>query len=287
MKIQLFVLALLGGCFTPLFAQKTKPSSQPYATTTTMNAAQQSKTKLFQFIRNSFPGSRLVPDTELKQKIDKAWEKGRHYGLSEDDDLGVYAIAAYALGENFDREIPQAAAVLQDTSYSSAEKTEWLYAFADDAVQEMRLPEGKAADEGSDEATRRANGSTADPTNPYQHVAGWAADRLRKGDVAAILRRFSPSVIEEVGLPRVEAVLRNKVVPVFKASLEVVDEVKVEKLEYPDGREGYALSSHLFALRRTKPYIGSKPFIILIVQENGQFFVADVDVDRESAHQHE
>ena len=124
MKTLSFALALLAGSVPPLFAQKAN-ASQPYATTTTINATQQTKAELLRFLRDVFPDSRSVPDAELKQKIDNAWQKGLHYGF-RGDEVGTYVIAAYVLGENFDRDIPEVAALLQDASFTSTEKVHQL-----------------------------------------------------------------------------------------------------------------------------------------------------------------
>ncbi len=309
MKTLLFALALLTGSFLPLLAQPAKPSSPPYATTKTMNATQQTKAELFEVIRKSFPGSRSVTDGQLKQQIDNAWQKGLHYGFKGRDAVGTYVIAAYVLGENFDRENPEVAALLQDASLTSGEKVDRLEALAQDAVQALVQGGGYSVEERVDagveamlaeEAARQARGDTTDPADPYHDyyetqrisqpyrlVAEWAVDRLRKGDLQAVLKKFSPNVMREVGQPRVETIFREKVIPFFQASMEVSDSVEVGKAEYPNGAEGYGFFMHLVALRRTKPYIGSKPFTILVVQENGQLLIAGVDVDREQAHQEE
>jgi hypothetical protein len=306
MKTLSFALALLAGSVSPLLAQKAN-DSHPYATTTTMNATQQTQAELLQFLRDVFPNSQSVPDAELKQKIDQAWQKGLHYGFRGGDQLGTYVIAAYVLGENFDQDIPEVAALLQDSSFTSAEKVDQLETFAQDAVQALAGGAGKQADGQVDgqvqallaeEAARQASGNTGDPTDPYHDyyevqrvsqpyrlVAEWAVDKLRQGDLEAILNKFSPGVMQAVGRPRVEAILREKVIPFFQASLEVADSVEVGKAEFENGAEGYAFSMHLVALRRTKPLIGTKPFTIVVVQENGQLLVASVDVDRQYAHQ--
>ncbi|MBD0257503.1 MAG: hypothetical protein ICV83_17450 [Cytophagales bacterium] len=306
MKTLSFALALLTGSFLPLLAQPAKPSSQPYATTT-MNVTQQTKAELFEVIRNAFPGARSVTDGQLKQHIDNAWQKGLHYGFKGPDAVGSYVIAAYALGENFDREMPEAAALLQDASLTSGEKADRLEALAQDAVQALMQGGGHSVEERVDagveamlaeEAARQARGDTTDPADPYHDyyetqrisqpyrlVAEWAVDKLRKGDLEAVLKRFSPNIMQEVGRPRVEAIFREKVVPFFQASMEVSDSVEVGKAEFPNGAEGYGFMMHQVALRRTKPYIGSKPFAIMVVQENGQLLIAGVDVEREQAHQ--
>ncbi len=303
MKTLLLALALLAGSVLPLPAQKAHPS-QPYATTIPMNATQRTKAELFQVIRSAFPGSRAVPDAELKQKIDRAWQKGLHYGFRGEDEMGTYVIAAYVLGDNFDRDVPQAAALLQDASLTSAEKTDRLEALAQEAVQALRSGGGQSVEERVDagvqamlaeEAARQASGDTTNPADPYYDyhetqrisqpyrlVAEWAVDKLRKGDLEAVLKKFSPNVMREVGQPKVEALFREKVIPFFQASLEVSDSVETGQAEYANGATGYAFFMHLVALRRTKPYIGSNPFVILVVQENGQLRVAGVDVDREN-----
>jgi hypothetical protein len=301
----LFALALLTGFCLPLLAQPAKPSSQPYATTKTMSATQRTKVELFQVIRSSFPGSRSVPNGQLEQQIDDAWQKGLHYGLEGRAAVGTYVIAAYALGENFDREMPEAAALLQDSSISSAEKVDRLEVLAQEAVQ--ALTRGHSVEERVDtgvqamlaeEAAWPAGGDTTDPADPYHDyyetqrisqphrlVAEWAVDQLRKGDLEAVLNKFSPSVMRKVGRPRVEDIFREKVIPFFQASLAVSNLVEVGKTGYADGAEGYGFFMHLVALRRTKPYIVSKPFTILVVQENGKLLVAGVEVDRQPAHQ--
>jgi hypothetical protein len=306
MKTLLFALALLTGSFLPLLAQRAKPSSQPYATAKTMNATQQTKAELLQFLRNVFPGSRSMPDPQLKQQIDNAWQKGLHYGFEGRDAVGTYVIAAYALGENFDREVPEAAGLLQDASLTSDEKADRLEALAQEAVQALTRGGGHSVEERVDagveamlaeEAARQARGDTTDPADPYHDyyetqrisqpyrlVAEWAVDKLRKGDLEAVLKKFSPNVMREVGRPWIETLFREKVIPFFRASLETSDSVEVGKTEYANGAEGYGFFMHLVALRRTKPYIGSKPFAILVVQENGQLLVAGVDVNREPAH---
>ncbi len=309
MKTLLFALALLTGSLLPLLAQPAKPSSQPYATAKTMNATQQTKAELLRFLRDVFPESRSVPDGQLKQQIDNAWQKGLHYGLEGRDAVGTYVIAAYALGENFDREMPEAAALLQDESLTSDEKTDQLEALAREAVQALMQGGGHSVEERVDagvqamlaeEAARQARGDTTDPADPYHDyhetqrisqpyrlVAEWAVDKLRKGDLEAVLKKFSPNVMREVGRPRIEAIFREKVIPFFQASLEVSDSVEVGKTGYANGAEGYGFFMQLVALRRTRPYIGTKSFAITVVQENGQLLVAGVDVDREPAHQDE
>jgi hypothetical protein len=198
-----------------------------------MNATQtqQTKAELLQFFRDVFPGSRSVADAELKQQIDKAWQKGLHYGFEDRDAVGSYVIAAYALGENFDREIPEATALLQDSSITSTEKADRLEALAQEAVQALMPGGGHSVEERVDagvqamlaeEAARRAGGNTADPADPYHDyyevqrvsqpyrlVAEWAVDKLRKGDLEAILNKFSPRTMQEVGRSRASALGRR------------------------------------------------------------------------------
>jgi hypothetical protein len=68
-------------------------------------------------------------------------QKGVQYGLNNEEDLAVYAITSYVLGENFDEEVPEAAMVLQNKNYSSRQKAELLESFAKQVVTALEQDE--------------------------------------------------------------------------------------------------------------------------------------------------
>ncbi len=262
-----------------------------------MNATDLIKTELFRFLRDVFPGARSAPDANIRQQINRAWEKGQHYGFRGRDELGTFVIAAYVLGDNFDQDIPEVAALLQDPSCASSEKTDRLEAFVEGPMQALiqaGAPEEPSGADGPDHAEAAAydssnpgglTGSVLDyyevqrASHPYRVAADWAVERLRQGDLEAVLARFSPGVFREVGRSQLETVLRREVVPFFQSGMAVEEPVDQGTIRYENGSEGYYFSMHLTVMRRTKPYISQKPFEIVVVRENGQFLIAGVNVE--------
>jgi hypothetical protein len=260
-----------------------------------MNATDLIKTELFRFLHDVFPGARSAPDASLRQQINRAWEKGRHYGFKGRDELGTFVIAAYVLGDNFDQDIPEVAALLQDASHSAAEKTDRLEALTEGPMQALIQAGAPGEPAGADEPDHEEAAGGGNPggltgsvldyydvqraSHPYRAAADWAVERLRQGDLQAVLARFSPGVFREVGRAQLETALRREVIPFFQAGMAVEEPVDLGTIRYENGSEGYYFSMHLTVMRRTKPYIRQQPFEIVVVRENGQFLIAGIDVE--------
>lgn len=255
---------------------------------------------LIQFLRITFPESRSVPAGQIKQNIGMAWQKGSQYGFDCDNDLGIYVIAAYALGENFEAEVPEAAVLLRNTTYSSRQKADRLEKLAKQVLADrgyeqnsVEAVDANIQDMLAREAAMQANGAAPDgysaaqmASQPYQMLAYWVTEKLRRGNTASVLKKMSPNLIREVGIPKIEEVLREQIVPYFRASMDVAEPAEPGKTCDKFGSEGYYFSMNLFALRQEKPFIGYKPFVLILVKENDQLVIASLDVNARGGSAH-
>ncbi len=215
------------------------------------------------------------------------------YGFDCSHDLGIYVIASYALGANFEEEVPKAAMLLGDTTCSSRQKADRLESLAKQLLTTRGYEENsvEAVDDNiqdmlAQEAAMQANGAATDAyasvqmaIKPYQLLAYWTVEKLRKRNMASVLKKMSSNLIKEVGISEVEEVFRARIVPFFKASMDVADPAEEGKTSDKFGSEGYSFFMNLFALRPEKPFIGYKPFVLIIVKENGQLMIASLDVN--------
>ncbi len=86
--------------------------------------------RLVAFLRQEFPEAAAQPLQELKAAVQQQDTKARQYGLDNGQDIAVYVVTAWLLGEDFDTEFPAAAETLGST-LSSDLKAHWLSAWTE------------------------------------------------------------------------------------------------------------------------------------------------------------
>jgi hypothetical protein len=78
------------------------------------------------FLRDQYPDAAAVPDTELLGPVRRLMRRAEFYGLRTEQDIAIYVIAGFLLGESFDVDFPAAQQILPSPVISPAEKTSWL-----------------------------------------------------------------------------------------------------------------------------------------------------------------
>jgi transcriptional regulator of aromatic amino acid metabolism len=294
MKNLFFTLTLLIGSFLPLLAQKTNTTSKNQSTLTNMKITASFEQQVLEFLYEAFPDSKSVPSQQMKASIHMVLQKGVQYGLNNEEDLAVYAITSYVLGENFDEEVPEAAMVLQNKNYSSRQKAELLESFAKQVVTALEQDEHLAQQVATKQQamlaqkpTTQANEASMDEylsmqmtSQPYQQLASWATEQLRKGDMAAVLKKFSPNFTNYLGLPKVEKVFQEQMIPFFTASTGITESITITMTHDGFGSEGYAFYMNLNSSQ------GIKPFIVYVVKEKGQLVIANLILNKSYEDMH-
>ena len=78
------------------------------------------------FLRDNFSDAAEVPALELEAQVMEQLTRANRYGLCNEDQILIYVVTAWLLGDRFDEQLPAARLVLNDTDYSPEEKSEWL-----------------------------------------------------------------------------------------------------------------------------------------------------------------
>lgn len=81
---------------------------------------------LIQFLREHFEDTKAMPAPELEGSVDLCLAKAERYGLDSGQDAATFAVTAYLMGMDFDREFPAATDVLLSPVLASPDKAEWL-----------------------------------------------------------------------------------------------------------------------------------------------------------------
>lgn len=241
---------------------------------------------LIEYIHTIFPESTSVPASQLKELIGKAWQKGLQYEFNDAEDLGIYVIATYALGENFEETVRGALRLLEDTSLTSREKADRLESLAKQELDKRENDENNTDEEReildieSQEAAVQAGKVSADEytetqqiSQPYRQLAIWTVDMLRKGDMASVLEKFSPTVIQNVGMPKVKSVFQEKILPMFTSSTSVKVSSDVGTTRDGSGHEGYVFFMDLISPK------GIQPIIVVVLKENDELVIGSLAHD--------
>lgn len=81
---------------------------------------------LIAFLAEQFESARAMPPAELASAVDLCIGKAESYGLTRGEDVATFAVTAYLLGLDFDRDFPAATNVLLSPVLTSADKAQWL-----------------------------------------------------------------------------------------------------------------------------------------------------------------
>ena len=82
--------------------------------------------RIYDFLNEEFNDIKNENKKELMIKLEKLKDKGLSYNLITEQQIIIFIITAWLLGENFDTDFPKANAVLLSPDYSPDDKTEWL-----------------------------------------------------------------------------------------------------------------------------------------------------------------
>ncbi|QHT71038.1 hypothetical protein GXP67_32495 [Rhodocytophaga rosea] len=285
MKILLFTISFLLSTLSLLFAQAIHSSTDKTTLSTTMHTTPTSEEKemILEHIHAAFPESTSVPSAQLQGLIVKAWQKGLQYEFNELEDLGIYVMATYALGDNFEENVRGALRLLEDSSLTSRQKADRLETLARQElskreeyteghrdVRDIESQEAamQAAKVSTDEYTETQNSS-----QPYRQLAIWAVDKLRNGDMTAVLQKFSPTVIEKVGMPKVEIIFQERILPMFTSSTGVSVSTDVGKTRDAFGHEGF-----VFFMDLSTPQ-GIQPVMVMVLKENEKLVIGSLAHD--------
>jgi hypothetical protein len=294
MKKIVFILISIIISLSPLLAQKANQSPTNKTNPNTMLLTDSFKSRLVDFLHESFPESKEAPVTEMKKTIHTVLQKAIHYGLDNEADLAIYVITAYVLGENFDEDVPEAGKFLQDTGYTSNQKANQLEAWTRQVMQTLEEDEELARQVGARQKAMQQNAQVLQETETpvadyldmqqasasYHQMANWTVERLRAGDITAVMRRFSPNFMDYLGKDKVVTVFQEQMLPFFVASTGVDSSSTITMTTDGFGSKGFAFYLNLTSTE------GNKPFIIYIVNENNQLVVANLVLNKTYADMH-
>lgn len=236
--------------------------------------------RLVHFLHETFPDSLDMPEGELEAAVERLMDKARHYGMTDESGIAVYVTTAYLLGEHFDTQFPAAADILNDDSHHHAgEKANRLEHWTRELFEAL---------EGTGPDTLEA--APADPVaagaemtdylrmetgaGPYREMADWLVRRLVAGEVAEVLQHFSPNFRDHLGLPTVERVFAEQMLPFFAGGTGLGNASTVTYTHDAFGSQGYAFYLTLNTLE------GAKPFAMYLVLESGRIVLANVVPDK-------
>jgi|ERR1022692_2537454 hypothetical protein len=94
--------------------------------------------RLRAFMRAHFPDTQLVSDAELKVGLERVLRKAALYGLDGEQEQASFSVASWLLGEDFDKDHPQAQAFLSSDRLSSEEKGSWLDQYVRQVFQRLQ-----------------------------------------------------------------------------------------------------------------------------------------------------
>jgi hypothetical protein len=294
MKKTALILISIMLSLSPLLAQKTNQSSKNKTISNPMLLTDSFKSRLVDFLHESFPESKSAPVAEMKKTIHTVLQKAIGYGLDNEADLAIYVITAYVLGENFDKEVPEARQLLQDRSYTSNQKATQLETWTKQVMQTLEEDEELAQQVGAKQKSMQQNAQVLQeaeaPVSEYldmqqasashHQLANWTVERLRSGDLTAVLRKFSPNFMEYLGKDKVSNVFNEQMLPFFVASTGVDASSTITMTTDGFGSKGFAFYLNLTTTE------GKKPFIVYIVNENNQLVVANLVLNKTYADMH-
>jgi hypothetical protein len=297
MKKTAFILLSLFFSLSPLMAQKENQSSNTKTNPNSMLLTDSFKSRLVDFLHESFPESKEAPVAEMKKTIHTVLQKAIGYGLDNEADLAIYVITAYILGENFDEEVPEARQLLQDTRYSSNQKATQLETWTRQVMQTLEEDHELAEQVGAKQKSMQENAQVLQQTGnaeasvseyldmqqasaSYHQLANWTVEKLRSGDLTAVMRKFSPNFMDYLGKDKVEKVFAEQMLPYFVASTGVDTSSTITMTTDGFGSKGFAFYLNLTTAE------GKKPFIVYIVNENNQLVVANLVLNKTYADMH-
>lgn len=82
--------------------------------------------RIADFLQSQFPDAEEVSQEELLPVIQKQIKNAQVYGLRTEQQIVIYVVTSWLLGEQFDTEFPAAQEMLKSSEYSPADKSEWL-----------------------------------------------------------------------------------------------------------------------------------------------------------------
>jgi hypothetical protein len=296
MKTSAIILLSIFFSVSPLLAQKANQSPNK-TISNTMLLTDSFKSRLVDFLHESFPESKAAPVAEMKKTIHTVLQKAIGYGLDNEADLAAYVITAYVLGENFDQEIPEAKQLLQDTGYTSNQKATQLETWTRQVMQTLEDDKELAQQVGAKQKSMQQNAQVLQQTDnaeasvseymdmqqasaSYHQMASWTVERLRSGDLTSVLRKFSSNFMDYLGKEKAEKVFAEQMLPFFVASTGVDASSTITMTTDGFGSKGFAFYLNLTSAE------GKKPFIVYIVNENNQLVVANLVLNKTYADMH-
>jgi hypothetical protein len=246
-----------------------------------MNHTTAFEDRLVYFLHETFPDSLDMPEGELAAAVGRIVGRSRSYGFDSEADIVVYVTTAYLLGEHFDTQFPAAADILNDHGYAAGEKaqrlenwTRLLFETLEGGTEPGAQADAAPADTGAGSAEIPDYLSMQAGVGPYREMAERLVDLLVAGDAAGVIRHFSPNFAEHLGLPVVERVFTEQMLPFFNGATGLGNTSTVTYTHDAFGSQGYA-----FYLALKGPD-GPKPFAMYLVNESGRIVLANVVLDK-------
>ncbi|MDJ1479579.1 hypothetical protein QNI16_03725 [Cytophagaceae bacterium YF14B1] len=287
MKTAIILFAFIT-IYTSALAQKsTIAYNKNKSTSTKMLITPSLKTRLIQFLHESFEDSKQVSAAEMNRVMDSILKKAVNYGLDNEADLATYVITSYVLGENFDKEVPEAAKILNNTGYNSNQKAAFLETWTMQVIQALENDDTLAQQVAAQQA---ANGHTEasmsdyltmqKESHLYQQAANHIVELLIHGDAQSVIKQFSPNFMKQLGMEQVEKVFQTQMLPFFANAKSLGKASTVTMTHDAFGSEGFA-----FYLTLITP-TGDKPFIVYMVNENNHIVLANLIINKTYADMH-
>ncbi len=242
--------------------------------------------RLVDFLHETFPDSREMPAGESKQAISRLHKKANAYGLLSAENIAIYAIIAYQLGEDFDTEFPAATEILNHPGYSQDQKAGHLQNWTQQLLETLAsAPENHPSSNSSahspgDETPMPDYLAMQAESQPYEEMAHWLVQQLTDGALGAVISHFSPNFYQQLGQHTVETVFAEQMLPFFAGSTGLGNSRTVTHTHDSFGSKGFA-----FYLSRLGPD-GEKPFVLYLVNENGRLVLANLVLNKTFADLH-
>ena len=93
--------------------------------------------EIVSFLKEQYNEARSAPEAELLPPVQRLVRRAEYYGLNTEQDIAIYSIAGFMLGESFDIDFPAVQQVLPSPVLSSGEKADWLLQWTTELFQTL------------------------------------------------------------------------------------------------------------------------------------------------------
>ncbi len=93
--------------------------------------------RIADFLQSQFQDAEEVSQEELLPVIQKKIKNAQVYGLLTEQQIVIYVVTSWLLGEHFDTEFIAAQEMLKSSEYSPADKSKWLVQWTEEMFKIM------------------------------------------------------------------------------------------------------------------------------------------------------